>query len=165
MQNKRCKDNLIDFILENREYYYRLAYSYVRNKEDALDIVQNSICKALSSAKTIENHEAIRTWFYRIVVNSSIDFLRKSKRHIYVEDDVISAMGGSQEDVYKDLDLQEALDRLPTTSKTIISLRYFENMKIEEIASILNENVNTVKTKLYTSLKKLRIDLEADSKV
>lgn len=62
-------------------------------------------------------------------------------------------------DNYEDFDLQKALDNLPDKYRTVVVLRYFEDLKIEEIAQILNENTNTVKTRLYKSLEKLRIKL------
>jgi len=55
--------------------------------------------------------------------------------------------------------LQRALDNLPEKYRTIVVLRYFEDLKIDEIAEILNENVNTVKTRLYKSLEILRVKL------
>lgn len=55
-----------------------------------------------------------------------------------------------------DIDLQRALDTLPKQDKAVVILRFFEEMKLEEIADILEENVNTVKSRLYRSLRKLR---------
>ena len=57
------------YIIENQNKFYRLAYSYVRNREDALDVVQNAVCSALEHYQTLRSQEAIRTWFYRILVN------------------------------------------------------------------------------------------------
>lgn len=153
-------DYLVDFIIKQREACYRLAYSYVHNKEDALDIIQDSICKALSKVKGLEKPEAVKSWFYRIVVNTSLDFLRKNKRYVYVEDDILEAVSPTSEDHYEDVDLSAAIEKLPTQSKTVIILRYYEDMKIEDIAQIMNENVNTTKTRLYSSLKKLKLSLE-----
>ena len=64
------------------------------------------------------------------------------------------------EDKYEELDLKKALNRLEPENRTVIILRYFEDMKIEDIALVVDENVNTVKTRLYRSLKKLRIQLD-----
>lgn len=60
------------------------------------------------------------------------------------------------------MDLQTALDCLPIQYKTIIILKYFEDLTFEEIADTLELNVNTVKTRLYAGLKKLRIELESE---
>ena len=62
-------------------------------------------------------------------------------------------------DKYEDIDLQRALDQLPEKYRTIIVLRYFEDMKIGDIAQILGENENTIKTRLYNALAKLKISI------
>ena len=66
------------------------------------------------------------------------------------------------EDGSASLDLQRALDALPEQDKAVILLRYFEDMKLEEIAMILEENLSTVKSRLYRSMKKLRGALGED---
>ena len=68
---------------------------------------------------------------------------------------------GGREDTYADVDLQRALDGLSPQDKAIVLLKYFEDKTLEEIAEILDENVNTVKSRLYRSLKKLRGALSA----
>jgi len=157
----KINHNIVEsFLIENREAYYRLAYSYVHNQDDALDIVQDAICKALSSSKSLNDPNAIKSWFYRIVVNTSLDYIRKNKRLLYVEDEDLEVIGPSKSDQYEDYDLQKALEKLPTMSKTIITLRFFEDMTFEEIAQILDLNINTVKTRFYTSIRKLRIELD-----
>lgn len=145
------------YIVQNKEAHYRMAYSYVKNKDDALDIVQESIYKALNSVGKIENIQYIKTWFYRILINTALDFIRKNNRISYFDDMDLNA--DSKEDKYENFDLQNALDNLQPQYKTIIILRYFEDLKITDIAEILGENVNTIKTRLYSGLKKLRIEL------
>ena len=140
--------------------YYRLAYTYVKNQQDALDIVQEAICKALESQHKLKNPDGIKSWFYKIVVHTALDFLRKSNKIVLTEDEILEDIGGSSSDNYEDTDLMSALDRLSDENKTIVVLRYFEVMKLQDIASIMNMPESTVKTKLYSSLKKLRIELE-----
>lgn len=163
VMTKKEKFKLVEkFLIENREAHYRLAYSYVRNKENALDIVQDSIVKALNSIDRLEEIAYFKTWFYRIIVNTSIDFIRKHKRMTVMDDDVLSVYLPQLEDELTDMDLQDAIDQLPSTYKTLIILRFFEDLKIEEIAAITNENMNTTKTRLYSALKKLRIEVGED---
>ena len=73
-------------IENNQERYYKVAFSYVKNREDALDIVHNAIVKALQSFHTLRNPEYAQTWFYRILTNESISFLRKNRKVIPLED-------------------------------------------------------------------------------
>ena len=151
-----------DYVIANKEKHYRLAFSYVRNVEDALDIVQESIYKALSSIDTLREPSYIKTWFYRIVVNTSLNFLRKKKKLVLVDDGLLCNLDSGSLDHYENLDLKNALEILPDHYRSIIILRYFEDLKIEEVAEILGENVNTIKTRLYRTLETLRIKLEED---
>ncbi|MFC5590834.1 RNA polymerase sigma factor [Sporosarcina soli] len=148
-----------NFIVENQEAYYRLAYSYVRNKENALDIVQDAIVKALHSIDRLKEQSYLKTWFYRIVVNTSIDYIRKHQRVSVMDGDILALHLPQLEDEVTDLDLLDAIDQLPTKYKTIIILRFFEDLKIDEIAEITGDNVNTIKTRLYAALKKLRLEM------
>ena len=157
------EEQIADYVIEFREMHYRLAYSYAKNSDDALDIVQESIYKAFSSIDSLKNPSFIKTWFYRIVVNTSLDFLRKKKRVIVVEEETLSGLDKGKPDRYEDFDLKAALDNLPEKYRSIIILRYFEDLKLQEIAEILNQNVNTVKTRLYTGLKKLRIEMNDEN--
>lgn len=153
----KLEKSLIRFITDNKENVYRLAYSYVKNKENALDIVQDSIQKALTSSGTLKSEGAMKSWFYRIVVNTSLDFLRKQKRVQLMDDQALELHSPISEDTYDDIDLEKALEELPHAYRTVIVLRYFEDLKIEEIAEVMNENISTVKTRLYQALRKLRI--------
>ena len=146
------------YIVENKESLYRFAYSYVRNEDDALDIVHDSIWKSLISISTLKNIDNIKSWIYQIVSNCAIDYIRKNKKYVAISDDIeeSSAIGY---DTYEDIDLQEALERLPEKYRIVIIIRYFEDMKIGDIAQILNENENTIKTRLYNGLSKLKIEL------
>ncbi|MBE6072077.1 MAG: sigma-70 family RNA polymerase sigma factor [Clostridium butyricum] len=147
------------YIIENRNAFYKVAYSYTQNEEDALDIVQESIYKALNSIDSLKEDNKIKSWFYKILIRTSIDFIRKNKKYIYIE----AMMEESECDEYKDIDLDNALNKIPTKYKTIIILRYFEDFKIEEIAEMLGENVNTVKSRLYAALKKLKVEMKGDN--
>ena len=149
-----------DYIINNNELFYRLAYSYVKNTDDALDVVQESIYKAFSSIDSLKDNSYIKTWFYRIIVNTSLDLLRKRKREVVTDEEYIFDENNGECDKYHDIDLKNALDDLPEKYRSIIILRYFEDLKIEEISKVLNENINTVKTRLYKGLKILRISMD-----
>lgn len=159
MVNRNIEKSLTRCITDNKENVYRLAYSYVKNKEDALDIVQDSIYKAITSIELLKNHGAVKSWFYRIVVNTSLDFLRKQKKVQIVDEETIESYSPGTEDVYQDIDLERTLDDLPHKYRSVIVLRYFEDLKIEEVAEILNENVNTIKTRIYQALQLLRVKM------
>ena len=145
-------------LTENYERYYRLAYSYMRNEDDALDVVQESAYRAIRDCRKVRNKDYLSTWIYRIVVNTALDLLRKKKKETLTEELPEIPV----EDQYQETELRTILNQLDHKSKTIILLRYFEDLKLEDIADILGENLNTVKARLYRSLKKLRLNLEAE---
>lgn len=156
-------ERLIQYILENQDRFYRVAYSYTRHQEDALDVVQSAVCKALEAYESIKNEDAIRTWFYRILINECLTLLKKQKRRLLTND------GLEQEDVYYEKGyeqndgLEQELDRLELDVQGIIKLRFFEELSLKEISSITGLNLNTVKTKLYRGLKQLKENIqEAD---
>ncbi|MGG0655227.1 RNA polymerase sigma factor [Rummeliibacillus pycnus] len=154
-------EDLLSFIRANKKQLYWLAYSYVKNEQDALDIVQESIQKSMQYYDQLMEKEKLKSWFYRIVVNTSLDFLKKN-RHLPTEDETLHYLTSPQEDRYENIDLQQALSMLPTKYREIVILRYFEDMKLEEVAYVLNENTNTIKTRLYKALKLLRIELQEE---
>ncbi|MEG6616751.1 RNA polymerase sigma factor [Peptococcaceae bacterium 1198_IL3148] len=164
MNINSLEQQIADYVIKHKERHYRLAFSYVKNVDDALDIVQESIYKALASKDTLKETSYLKTWFYRIIVNTALDFLRKQKRIGIMDEDVLTSLNGGTVDQYQDIDLQRALDGLPAQYRIVVILRYFEDLKLEEIAEILGENVNTIKTRLYRSLKKLRIQMNDEIK-
>ncbi|RAP75161.1 RNA polymerase sigma factor [Paenibacillus montanisoli] len=148
---------VLQCILLHKDNAYRLAYTYVRNPDDALDIIQEAIQKALAASKSLKDVSQAKSWFYRIVINAALDFLRKKKNVVTFDEETLETYGLSSQDAYRDFDLEHAMSLLPPLYRSVVVLRYFEDMKIEEIAHVLNENVNTIKTRLYEALRKLRL--------
>ena len=160
-RTKLTNEEIIEqIILEQYNQYYRLAYSYVKNEADACDIVQNGAYKALKSSHTLQKQEYAKTWVYRIMLNEIFAYLKKPKHESY---DYLQETKGYEaqyaEDNDRNIDLKNALDSLPEEEKAIITMKYFEDKKLEEIAEILEENISTVKSKLYRSMKKLKLCL------
>lgn len=154
------KDLLETILLEKYDQYYRLAYSYVHNDTDACDIVQNGAYRALRGSGTLKNAAYAETWVYRIMLNECFRHLRQPRKYSYESMQETGFELFYTEDNCDKIDLRRALDALPEKDKAVVILRYFEDRKLEEIADILEENVNTVKSRLYRSIKKLRDHLE-----
>lgn len=153
------KETLIqDLLVGQYEKYYRMAYSYVHSENDAQDIVQEAAYKAIYHAEKLKEPGFADTWICRIVINEAMNYIKKNKK-TYVE---LEEVDVGREEVYEDVDLRAAIDRLSPKDKTIIVLRFFEDMSLEQIAEICDENVNTIKSRLYRTLKKLKIDLQEE---
>lgn len=154
------EETLITYIKENQSQFYRLAYSYVKNREEALDLVQDAVVRALERRHTLRNQEVVRTWFYRILVNLCLDHLRRRQKVIFLEEPLElerprEAGHGAEER----MDLADALERLPPNLKTVVFLRFYQDMQLQEIAQVTGENLSTVKTRLYRALNLLHLDL------
>ena len=154
------RKNIENYIIENQKYLYRIAFSYAKNQDDALEIVQNTIYKALNSSNSLKNINLIKYWITRILINDCFDFFKKNSKLVLVEE--VYDKEQYKDEVLNRIILENAMNNLPSKMKIIIILRFFEDFKIKEISQILDMNENTVKTNLYKALNLLKIDLEED---
>lgn len=81
-----AEQELIRLVERNKEKYYRVAFAYVKNKDDALDIIHDTIVKALQKIDSLRKKEYLETWFYRILINESISNIRKSTNIVYFDE-------------------------------------------------------------------------------
>lgn len=146
-------------IIENLNSAYRFAYTYTKNQEDAEDVVNESVVKALKSVHSLKNPTRLKTWFYRIIINTAISYIKRNKSIVYLNPMDMAEMNENSEQL-SDIGLEQMIDMLDPKYKSIVVLRYFEDMTLEDIALTLNENVSTIKTRLYKALKILRIEME-----
>ncbi|SNS91341.1 RNA polymerase, sigma subunit, SigV [Anaerovirgula multivorans] len=144
-----------EYIKSHQQDFYRLAYSYTKNSDDALDIVQEAIYKAIANARTLKNLAYLKTWVYRILVNESINWIRKRK-NIVLDETVPNNLLYEDKDIAEEISIYNAIQQLEPKLRTVIILRFFEDMKLEEISIITKTNLNTVKSRLYKSLNILK---------
>lgn len=150
------REQLTEFLLDNQQKFYRYAFTYVHHRELAMDMVQSSFVKAIEQLHTLRNPDAMKTWFYRILTNECLQALKKAKRENLVEPSDI------QDEIYLEkayepaLELYEAIRQLPPETQTIIYLHYYEEYTLKDISKITGNNLNTVKSRLYAGLKKLK---------
>lgn len=89
------------------------------------------------------------------MLNETFDLLKKQRGSSLDE----LAFETGKEDLYVDIDLQRALNSMSKEDKAVIELRFFEDLKLSEIAEILGENISTIKSRLYRGLKKMKLEL------
>lgn len=151
------KETLINYIRDNQDKLYRMAFSYAKNEDAALDIVQEAITKALKNIDKLKEEKYVNTWFYRIVINECLQYIKKNKKMMYCRlQEIENKVDWKDSITYEGIDTYKYVQNLSPKIKTVILLRFFEDKKIEEIAKITNTNVNTVKSRLYKGLKELR---------
>ena len=141
---------------ESQAKFYRLAYCYVKNEHDALEIVSEAAYRGFIHLGRLEKPEFFDTWMSRIVINCACDLLKKQNRFDFHEPD--DSLPAKEEKLSVDdrLDLYQALDALSPDEKSLIILKYFEDRSFREISSILKLPESTVKTRLYRVIGKLR---------
>ena len=154
------EERQVSYLIESQERSYRLAYSYLHRREEALDAVQTAVCRAVERQGSLRNPAALRSWFYHILVNTCLDALRQRGRALPLSEweDV-----GRKDPPPEDESLLRQIDKLPETVSAVIKLRFFEELSLQEIAAATGTNINTVKRGLYAGLKKLRISMEGES--
>lgn len=149
-------DMLVDYIIAIQQKLYRIAYCYVNNREDALDIVQNAICKILENYQDLKNIDAMKTWVYRITVNESLNYIRKHKREIACEPSELKEEIYNEPAYEEGLSLYKEIHSLSQEMQTVVMLYFYEELTLKEISLVTGVNLNTVKTRLYGSLQKLK---------
>lgn len=154
-------ESLKEYVLSDQNRFYRIAYSYTKNREDATDVVQEAIYKAIAKVHTLDNPDYVKTWFYRILINESLNYIRKNKKYLQKEQALENAIY-EDEDLALNYTLYNAVSELEPKMRTVIVLRYYEDMKLAEIAEVTNSNLNTVKSRLYKALELLKITIRSE---
>ncbi|MFJ7309768.1 sigma-70 family RNA polymerase sigma factor [Peribacillus frigoritolerans] len=138
------------------EDIYRLAYVYVKNKDDALDVVQEVAYQSFKKIDTLKKPEYFKTWLMKITINCAINVIRKNKKVVLLKSDFEVLMGTEEEDLLLSLSLQELMDFLQEDEKSVILLRFYHDHTLKEISLILEIPLGTAKSVLYRALNKLR---------
>ena len=161
--NVQAYGELIKF---HKEYLYRTAFSYVKNQDMALDVLQETTVQGLLSIHNLREPQYFKTWITRILYNCAMQMYRKSSRVIpYAQDEIPKAAGKqmqtdsgiSQEEK---MDLHDAVKQLDEPYRTLIVLKYFEGLTISEISTMSSKPEGTVKSDLSKAKKKLRTILK-----
>lgn len=135
---------------------YRIAYVYVKNNHDALDVVQEVAYRSFANIETLKNPDYFKTWLIKITISCSIDCLRKNQKVVHLKPEYEEFVSSESEDVPLSITLQHLLETLNEDEKSIIILRFYKGYSFKEIGELLNIPLGTAKTILYRSLEKLR---------
>ncbi|OEC02415.1 RNA polymerase [Lysinibacillus sphaericus] len=143
---------------------YRMAYVYVKNKEDALDLVQEVAYQSFKKISTLKKPEFFKTWLMKITINCALNLINKNKKVIPLNSNLDMLMRTEDEDIALTLSLNNLIDTLQEDEKSVILLKYYDDRTLKEISEILDIPLGTAKSVLYRALDKLRQNLkEVDS--
>jgi RNA polymerase sigma-70 factor (ECF subfamily) len=157
---------------------YRVISGYHRDREDAMEVLQDTFLKVYTARQTWERRTSFSAWLYRIAINASIDrYRRGDKGRTTSLDEVMegqvqkSGAPGNPTplDRLRDWErrrvLEEAVRRLPDRQREVVSLRYFADMQLEEIAGVLSCPLGTVKSNLHKAVLALKSMLTGQKEI
>lgn len=151
------------------EKVYWLIRKMVQNHDDANDLVQSSFMKVWTNIKHFRGDAKLSTWIYKIAVNEAINFLNKEKQrnNVVGEGEDSYLMSTLESDPYFDGDelqmkLQKAILALPEKQRLVFNMRYYDEMKYEEISEIVGTSVGALKASYHHALKKITAAIEAE---
>lgn len=150
-----------DVVKEYSEQLYWQIRRMVLIHDDANDILQNTFIKAWSNIESFRGESQISTWLYRIAINETITFInRKQPQQVSLESTEGSVAELLESDTYfngehADAVLYEAVNSLPEKQRAIFNLKYFQDMKYEDISKILGTSVGALKASYHIAVKKI----------
>jgi RNA polymerase sigma-70 factor, ECF subfamily len=170
------KDALAPLVERHYRRLYRIALGYLRQREDALDVVQEAFVKVFQAASRWDGSADAGPWLSRVTVNLSIDRWRRNKRrgqtfsplaegdHFEVLADTRPAPDSGVASRESGERLRAALGQLPERQRAVVVLRHYQELSLEEIATTLGMSLGTVKSSLHRALHRMRASLtEAES--
>ena len=179
--NKRIKQVLkgdqnayADIVNLYQHKLYQICYRMLGNKQEAEDIAQEAFVRAYINLHSYDQKRKFSTWIYRIATNLCIDRIRKKKPDYYLDAEVagtdgldmysqIAADEKLPEDVVTQMELQERIQyeisQLPDKYRSVIVLKYIEELSLQEISEILDMPLGTVKTRIHRGREALRKQL------
>lgn len=155
------KNNFEYLIREEKNKLFRIAFLYSRDKDDALEIVQETLFKAFRRKESLKEPQYFSTWITKILINTALDFINK-RRRVQLFEKVEKPQEFKGITIEEKIDLIDAINRLKEPYKTVIILRYYKDFTIKQIAEILNCPEGTVKTNLHRGIGELKFELKED---
>jgi|WetSurMetagenome_2_1015567.scaffolds.fasta_scaffold239191_2 RNA polymerase sigma-70 factor, ECF subfamily len=153
--------NIEELVQNHGNRLLRSAYFLCQSEADAQDLVQETFCQAMGSFNTFRGDSQEYTWLCGILRNQFLNYCRRKKRWFSLE--MIFNHPAEKVDPWPEIDkaerhrqLKSALSRLPAKHREILVLRYVEEMKVDEIAGLLNLAPGTVKSRLYHATREMQ---------
>lgn len=154
-------------------HYGEKLYWHIRrlvlNHEDANDLLQNTFLKAWTNIDYFRGEARLSTWLYKIAFNECITFLNKQRMHnnVSIDSEDVFLLERLKGDIYFDgdavqLKLQEAILTLPEKQRAVFTLRYYDEMKYEDMSEIFGTSVGALKASYHHALKKVEEFLTKD---
>jgi RNA polymerase sigma-70 factor (ECF subfamily) len=162
------EEALSPLMVRHERRLYGIAYGYLRNSEDALEVVQDAFVKLFQQSRRIDARAEVGAWLTRVAINGAIDRYRQKKRRgsreVAVESEDLQHVPARREAGPLDhlhiedarRDLERGLLALNERQRAVVTLRHFSEMSLDEIASTLGVRLGTVKSSLNRALVRMK---------
>ena len=132
----------------------------VLSHDDTNDLMQNTFIKAWTAIDTFRGDSQLSTWLYRIAINETLTFLSKRSQSIPIDSPEASVVELLESDTYFNGDkaeaaFQEALQKLPAKQRLVFNMKYYEEIKYEEMSEIIDTSVGALKASYHIAVKKI----------
>lgn len=157
-----CRDAFGEVIRIYSEPLYRQIRRMVQTHDDANDLLQNTFLKAWQSIENFRGDAKLSTWLHKIAINESITFLEKERKRLglSIDEEESHLVNLIEADTYVDGDelerrLREAIATLPEKQRLVFNMRYYDEMKYEQMSEILGTSVGALKASYHLAVKKI----------
>lgn len=161
-QPETCRQAFNDVMRQYSEPLYWQIRRMVESHDDANDILQNTFLKAWQSVEGFRGDAKLSTWLYKIALNESITFLSKERKrlNISLDDEESHLVNLIESDEYVDgdalaLKLRKAVASLPEKQRLVFNMKYYDEMKYEQMSEILGTSVGALKASYHLAVKKI----------
>ena len=159
------KKSLEKLLGKHLQGIFNMCYRYSLNEDDSNDITQEVCIKIVKNLSKFKFKSSFKTWVYRITYNETINYLKKNKQNLSFEEESykIESINTPEKElekkeIYKII--TKEINKLDETSRNIILMYYYDDLKIKEISQIIWINENTIKTKLKRAKQFLKPKIE-----
>lgn len=149
-------------VSQYQERLYWHIRGIVKNHEDSDDVLQNVFIKVFRSIKSFKGESSLYTWLYRIATNESLTFITKRAKQFKITDEALQErmIENLESDIYFSgdeiqLKLQKALSTLPEKQRLVFQMRYFQEIKYEDLSTILDTSIGALKSSYHIAVKKI----------
>ncbi|MBM7663175.1 RNA polymerase sigma-70 factor (ECF subfamily) [Bacillus mesophilus] len=162
---KRDQEAVLQLVMNQKDEYYRLAYTYMGNQHDAMDVMEEMIVILYEKIHQLNKEESFYSWSKTILVNRCKDILKKQNKLILMSEwDHHQVNRKEREQINADpyelseqqMDINLLLENINNQQAEAIKLKYFHDLDYKTISKITNVSIGTVKSRIFQGLKRMK---------